>query len=62
MPSYCPVAWIYTVACLSNYHLWFLYIIEENVIAKIHNFNHESTYSKNNSKKTVFGLGTFDLG
>ena len=27
-----------------------------------HNFNHESTYSKNNSKKTVFGLGTFDLG
>ena len=37
-------------------------IIEENVIAKIHNFNHESTYSKNNSKKTVFGLGTFDLG
>ena len=38
------------------------YIIEENVIAKIHNFNHESTYSKNNSKKTVFGLGTFDLG
>ena len=36
--------------------------VEENVIAKIHNFNHESTYSKNNSKKTVFGLGTFDLG
>lgn len=28
----------------------------------VHNFNHESTYSKNNSKKTVFGLGTFDLG
>ena len=36
--------------------------IEEFGNAKIHNFNHESTYSKNNSKKTVFGLGTFDLG
>lgn len=21
MPSYCPVAWIYTVACLSNYQM-----------------------------------------
>lgn len=36
--------------------------MEENVTAKIHNFKYESAYSKNNSKKTVFGLGTFDLG
>ena len=37
-------------------------IILPRTYATVPNFNHESTYSKNNSKKTVFGLGTFDLG